>query len=54
MLPLTDSHQNNIQINFAEFPNPNELIFLSDKNYNVGNLDNINIKEISICEVSTF
>ena len=54
MLPLTDSHQNNIQINVAEFPNPNELIFLSDKDYNVGNLDNINIKEVNICEVSAF
>ena len=29
-------------------------IEISDKNYNVGNLDNINIKEINICEVSTF
>lgn len=54
MLPLIDDHQKNIQINVAEFPDPNELILLSYKDYNIGNLDNTNIKEINIYELSAF
>lgn len=51
---LIENHQHNIQINIVEFPNPNELIILTDKNYNIKTINNINIKKIEILKLSLF